>query len=138
MSESEVHACTDVTGFGLLGHLKEMSEGSGCDVTIEYEKVPWIREVKNLAAAGFIPGGTHNNLGFVEHTVDFGNLPRTDRLLLCDAQTSGGLLIAVSRKDSAGLLQRLHSGGVADAAIIGKFTKQGKGHITVIAGEGSK
>jgi cysteine desulfurase len=137
MTDFNVHACTDVTGFGLLGHLKEMSEGSECDVSIEYAKILWIREAKELAAAGMIPGGTHNNLGFVEHMVDFGPLPRTDRLLLCDAQTSGGLLIAVPGEESGALLDRLHAGGVGDAVIIGKFTQEGDGRISVVTVQGA-
>jgi len=68
----------------------------------------------------------------VEHMVDFGNLPRTDRLLLCDAQTSGGLLIAVPAVESTEFLNQLHSKGINDAVIIGKFTKIGTGRISVI------
>lgn len=131
MLEFEVHACTDVTGFGLTGHLKEMSAGSQCNVTVDYMKIPWIREVKKLAAAGVIPGGTHNNLDFVADFVNFGNLPRTDRLLLCDAQTSGGLLIALPAKQAAELVNRLHSKGVKEAVIIGEFSVKGKGEISI-------
>jgi len=138
ISDFDIHACTDVTGFGLLGHLKEMSQGSACDVRIAYEKIPWIREAKDLAAAGIIPGGTYNNLEYVKQVVDFGHLTRTDQLLLCDPQTSGGLLIAVPVENAAELLQQLHSGGVTEAVIIGRFTSKGAGHITVVAGEGAQ
>lgn len=131
MEGIDVHACTDVTGFGLLGHLKEMSQGSACDVSIYYDKIPWIREAKNLAAAGIVPGGTFNNLEFVKEHVDFGNLPRTDQLMLCDAQTSGGLLIALPEKESAGLIEKLHSSGIPAATPIGVFTENGTGRILV-------
>jgi len=131
-SEFSVNACTDVTGFGLLGHLKEMSVASGCNVNIGYSSIPWIREAKNLAAAGVIPGGTYNNLDFVNPLVDFGKLPRTGRLMLCDAQTSGGLLIALPEKQTAKLLSALHNAGLKDASVIGSFTKEGSGLITVI------
>jgi cysteine desulfurase NifS/selenium donor protein len=131
MREYDVHACTDVTGFGLLGHLKEMSEGSQCNVTINYNAVPWIREAKRFAAAGVVPGGTFNNLEFVRNVVDFGSLPRTDQLLLCDAQTSGGLLIALPEEHAAGLIERLHASSVSAATVIGSFTEKGNGKIFV-------
>ncbi len=131
MLDFNVHACTDVTGFGLMGHLKEMTTGSGCNVTVEYNKVPYLREVKNLAAAGVIPGGTYNNMEFVKAFVNYGNLPRTDHLLLCDAQTSGGLLVALPETEAEAFVKKLHSNGVNDAVVIGKFTKTGNGIITV-------
>ncbi len=131
MKNFEVHACTDVTGFGLTGHLKEMTTGSGCDVTIEYIRVPYLREVKNFATAGVIPGGTYNNLDYVSEFVDFGNLPRTDRLLLCDAQTSGGLLVALPAGEAQNFLNSVKAKGLNNAAVIGKFTTRGKGIITI-------
>ena len=131
MLNYEVHACTDVTGFGLLGHLKEMSTASKCDVRIDFEKVPFLREVKNLATAGIIPGGTYNNLEFVKDFVDFGNHPRTDRLLLCDAQTSGGLLIALPEKDAEKYLKELRRNGITEAVVIGKFEKGNRGNIRI-------
>ncbi len=132
MLNYEVHACTDVTGFGLLGHLKEMSTASKCDVRIDFEKVPFLREVKNLATAGIIPGGTYNNLEFVKDFVDFGNHPRTDRLLLCDAQTSGGLLIALPEKDAEKYLKELRRNGITEAVVIGKFEKGNRGTIRIV------
>ncbi len=131
MMRYEVHACTDVTGFGLTGHLKEMSVASECDVAIRYADLPFLREVKNLAAAGIIPGGTYNNLDFVSGFVDFGALPRTDQLLLCDAQTSGGLLIAISARFAEELLLQLKHAGIINACVIGEFTKKGKGIIHI-------
>ena len=132
MKNYEIHACTDVTGFGLMGHLKEMTTGSHCNVTIEFEKVPYLREVKNLATAGIIPGGTYNNLDYVAGIVDYGNLPRTDQLLLCDAQTSGGLLVALPAHQTQDFLNQLHANGLHQAVVIGKFTEPGKGIIKVI------
>lgn len=131
MLRFKVHACTDVTGFGLLGHLKEMSTASQCDVEVRFCKVPWIREAQNLATAGVIPGGTYNNLDFVKPFVDFGDLPRTQQLLLCDAQTSGGLLVALTEKDAGNYLKELQNAGLKDAHIIGKFTGSGKGFIKI-------
>ena len=131
MKSYEVHACTDVTGFGLMGHLKETTTGSKCDITVEYKKVPYLREVKNLATAGVIPGGTYNNMNFVSEFVNYGNLPRTDQLLLCDAQTSGGLLIAVPAHQAQLLLDELHAKGLKEAVAIGSFTQKGEGIINV-------
>ena len=99
MLKYQVHACTDVTGFGLLGHLREMSKASECDVSIVFDDLPFIRETKNMATAGVIPGGTFNNLEYVREDVDFGNHGRTDQLLVCDAQTSGGLLVVLPKED---------------------------------------
>jgi selenium donor protein len=127
-----VSACTDVTGFGLLGHLKEMTEGSGVDAELRHEAVPVIEGARGLAAADIVPGGTINNHAFVAPIVDYdASIPRTDQLLLCDAQTSGGLLIAVAERDAEPLLERLGERGVA-AARIGRFTRAGEGRITVV------
>ena len=132
MRKHKVNACTDVTGFGLIGHLKEMLAGSECDVEIDYGKVPFLPEVKNLATAGVIPGGSHNNLDFVADFVDFGTLPRTGKLLLCDAQTSGGLLIAVPADEAKKLVNDLKEAGISEAAIVGEFKSKGKGLINVV------
>ena len=131
MEGIDVSACTDVTGFGLLGHLREMSRASGLDAEIIFDKVPFIEGARDLATAGVIPGGTHKNLAWVEKDVNFGSNSSADKLMLADAQTSGGLLIAVSKKDAHKLLKKLHSAGINDAVIIGHFTTKGKGRITI-------
>ena len=132
MQSYEVHACTDVTGFGLLGHLREMSAGSACDVRVHYDKVPFLREVKNLAAAGIIPGGTYNNLDFVAEDVNYGSRPRTEQLLINDAQTSGGLLVAMKASDADDYVAELHVNGFEAATVIGDFTGKGSGKITIL------
>ena len=132
MLKYEVHACTDVTGFGLLGHLREMSMGSACDVNVRFDQIPFLREVKNLAAAGIIPGGTYNNLEFVGQDVSYGGHPRTDRLLLNDAQTSGGLLIAMKASDAESYLNDIRRSGFPEACVIGEFTEKGKGRISIV------
>ena len=132
MLKYDVHACTDVTGFGLLGHLREMSIASECNVKINFDNVPFIREAKALATAGVIPGGTFNNLENVAGDVDFGNHTRTNQLLLCDAQTSGGLLVALNKDQAQAYLNDLHKAGIAIAKIIGEFTEMGKGKITIV------
>jgi cysteine desulfurase NifS/selenium donor protein len=132
MLNYEIHACTDVTGFGLLGHLREMSRASKCDVNISFDKIPFIREAKALATAGVIPGGTYNNLEYVINDVDFGQYSRTNQLLICDAQTSGGLLVAIKSEQAQIYLNDLHKAGISSAQIIGEFTNTGEGKITVL------
>jgi len=131
MLKYDVHACTDVTGFGLLGHLREMSQASKCDVNIFFDKLPLIREAKSLATAGVIPGGTFNNFEYVKDDVDFGSRTRTDQLILCDSQTSGGLLVALNPEKADFYLEELNSNGIKSAAIIGKFSEAGMGRITI-------
>ncbi len=132
MLKYNVHACTDVTGFGLLGHLREMTKSSECDVVIEFNNLPFIRETKNMATAGVIPGGTFNNLEYVKKDVDFGNHGRTNQLLLCDAQTSGGLLVVLPKEDAKKYLIELIQAGIDEAKIIGRFTSKGKGNIKIV------
>jgi len=85
-------AATDVTGYGLVGHLRNLGVGA----ELRLADVPVLEGVRDLAAAGFFPGGTWRNHAAVSDAVDWGGLPEADQLLLCDAQTSGGLLVAVS------------------------------------------
>jgi len=116
-----VHACTDITGFGFLGHLFEMVSGSGCSIRINWKSVPLIPEAIEYARTGFVPGGARNNRKFFEPGVC---LPETMegpiRDLFYDPQTSGGLLISVERQSGELLLQELKKKGVADAALVGK------------------
>ncbi|MBS0011436.1 MAG: selenide, water dikinase SelD [Bacteroidales bacterium] len=131
LQKYEVHACTDVTGFGLTGHLREMSRASGCNVSVYTDRIPFIDEAKNFAAAGIIPGGTFSNLEFVKKDVRFGKCSRTMQVLLSDAQTSGGLLAAVRSDEGLPILNELREAGIEDAAIIGEFTGKGEGIISV-------
>lgn len=132
MMEVGANACTDVTGFGLLGHLHEMAAGSGMDVKIRAGAVPVLKEAQTFAGADVVPGGTINNLEYVEPFVDFAsNISRTTRLILADAQTSGGLLISLPAKRGEHLVELLKSSGVNDAAIIGTVTGKGTGRILV-------
>ena len=120
MSRYEVHACTDITGFGLLGHLAEMVLDSGCAIRLQSDQIPIIPEAKGFAQMGFIPAGAYRNREFRAGMTEFGlSVDRFLQDLLFDPQTSGGLLISVSEKDSADLLRELKTGGVHDAVIIG-------------------
>jgi len=134
MAEVGAHACTDITGFGLLGHLREMSAGSGMDVTISAGAIPMLPAAQEFAAADVVPGGTLNNLAHVEPHVTFApGVSRVVQLILADAQTSGGLLISLPAGRVDALLAALHARGVGDAASIGRVTAPGPGHITVEA-----
>jgi selenide,water dikinase len=99
MVEARVDAATDVTGFGLAGHLHKMLLASGVAARIDADAVPLIPGVLELARADVVPGGTQRNHAFVNPATDWGNLTRPEQLLLADAQTSGGLLIATRDPD---------------------------------------
>lgn len=131
MSGYQISACTDVTGFGLLGHLLEMSAGSQCDVELYFADIPLMDEALNLATAGVYPGGSSANLEHVRPHVDFGSLNQSRMLILADAQTSGGLLIAVDPADERELLRGLQDEGIESAEIIGRFISKGPGNIRV-------
>ena len=118
------HACTDITGFGLLGHLAEMLRNTEVSAELEMNKIPFIREVKNLAAAGTIPGGSYNNLEFVSEEVSFNGLSKINQLLLADAQTSGGLLIALNPVDAATFIERFNAESNIKACVIGKILRK--------------
>lgn len=132
MAEFGASACTDVTGFGLLGHLWEMTSGSGVDARIHAGSVPFLEGVPALIAANVVPGGTRDNLAFVEpHVTWEEEVSQTQKLLLADAQTSGGLLIAVAEDRLPSILEALAGNGV-QGAHIGEFTGTGPGRITVL------
>ncbi len=132
MSSFEVHGCTDITGFGLLGHLKEMSRASKVDAIVYHKRVPVIPQAWEFALSGAVPGGTLSNLDFVANTVEWKEkISQTTRTILADAQTSGGLLIALPSDQKAQLLLALQQNGVNDAAHIGDFTQEGTGKIFV-------
>ena len=132
LASYEVHACTDVTGFGLLGHLHEVSAGSGVDVEIDHRALPIIDGAADLATGGTVPGGTLNNKSYVEPHVRWADdISEPQRILACDAQTSGGLLAVVASKDAGAAIEALHRAGVQAARVIGRFTTAGQGHVAV-------
>ncbi len=113
-----VNACTDVTGFGLLGHLLEMLRGSHAAARLAAGRVPLLPGALAMAAAGVVPGGTLDNRAFTEPSVGYDDaVPEVTRLLLNDAQTSGGLLISLPGERAGALLAALAAGGVEGAAI---------------------
>lgn len=132
MSEFKVNACTDITGFGLLGHIKEMVKASGVDAEVYADKVPVIEQAKDLITANVIPGGTLNNLDYVSDCVEWPQeISRTMKIILCDAQTSGGLLISIPSNAGTRLVKALRTNGIAHASIVGRITSVGDGKIFV-------
>jgi selenium donor protein len=129
MVEVGVQAATDVTGFGLMIHLRELL-GSRLTATLHFDAIPMLPEAIDLAAAGILSGGSQRNIEAARGFVDTGNLDDARRAVLFDAQTSGGLLIAVAPDRSARLLELLEDRGVEDAAHIGTV-KAGNGEIKV-------
>ncbi len=130
MTKVGVNAATDVTGFGLMGHLKSMTRGSGVTAEVDLGRVPVLPGARELLERGVAPGGTHRNLQSVADAVDWSpELTEQDQLLLCDAQTSGGLLISVPADKSGTLLAALRAEGVEDAAVIGRVTEASEGRI---------
>jgi len=134
MQRTKVRACTDITGFGLLGHLRGMVEASGVKAIVHSSQVPVLPGARELLSRGIAPGGTHRNLDSLEEVVEWD--PSTDdldRLLLCDAQTSGGLLIAVPPDKLDTLIRELENEKVETIAIIGEMVDGPAGTIQVLS-----
>lgn len=123
MKNYEIHSCTDITGFALLGHSFEMAQGSGCTIHLEVSNIPYHKEAYEFAELGFIPAGAYRNREFAGNGVFVeGNVSRAMQDILYDPQTSGGLLIAVAEKDADKLFHELTQSGVS-AAVIGYVTE---------------
>ena len=132
MRNYSVHACTDITGFGFLGHLAEMVQDSRLGIQIHTSQIPILPETLNYASMGLLPAGAFNNREFYEGVVEMA--PSVDRLLqdvLFDPQTSGGLLISLEGNDADDLLRDLTEKGIRDAAIVGEVVPEPKGRILV-------
>jgi selenide,water dikinase len=122
MSNFTISACTDVTGFGLLGHLAEMVCGSGTSARIFSDQVPLIAEALEFAAMGLIPAGAYKNREFRESMIEFAEIvARSRQDVLVDPQTSGGLLISVDAHQSEKLVSALKDAGIHDAAWVGEI-----------------
>ena len=120
MNAIGVHACTDVTGYGLLGHLLEMCQASEVSATLEFNTIPLIQGVYELAQKGFVPGGTKRNMDYVSSHVNFSKtLSKEQQYLLADAQTSGGLLISVAKEKAQDLQNLLNENGCLTSSMIG-------------------
>src|SRR5262249_28854038 len=130
MVEVGVDAATDVTGYGLLGHLREMASGSGLDAAVWLDAVPVLDAAWGYARQGVVPGGSRRNRESLMPSVDWGDLDEVEQLVLCDAQTSGGLLIAVAPERVARLQAELAGRGAPASAVVGELLP-GHGRIMV-------
>ena len=134
MRDTGVHACTDITGFGLIGHIKEMTESSGLMANIQINATPFMEGVTDCASAGHIPFGTRQNFEAIADSVKWANrMSVEEKLMFCDAQTSGGLLISVGPENLDKLTKNLDFYGISNYAVIGEMTsrKESSLHITV-------
>ncbi len=127
MTSVGVHGCVDVTGFGLLGHLRGMTRASGVSANVELGAIPFISGARELAEQGVAPGGTHRNLESLESDVSWDDsVTDIEKLLLADAQTSGGLLISVPDSSASALINALEGHGVQTHAVIGSIGESGQ------------
>ncbi len=134
MAGYEVHACTDITGFGLLGHACEMIEGTDAGMELFFSRVSVLPGATGYAAMGLIPKGTYRNREFRRDLVEKDSGVADDAIkILFDPQTSGGLFIALPGDHALRLLDELHSAGVAEASIVGEITRDHPGRIQVHA-----
>ena len=124
MVQYDVHSCTDVTGFALLGHGFEMAQGSGCTIHIDVDTVPYHKEAYELASMGFIPAGAYRNREYAEAGVKIcGDISRAMEDILYDPQTSGGLLFALPKEQAKECLEELKK-VIPQAAVIGYVTEK--------------
>jgi len=129
--EFQVHAATDVTGFGLLGHAREMAAGSKVSLVIGSGHIEFLPEAVGYAREGFIPGGLKRNIEFVAGCVEFvDSISKEIRNVLFDPQTSGGLLLSVAAADAPGMAEALHENGIP-AQEIGQVVEKTKPLIRV-------
>ena len=122
MQQVKVHSCTDITGFGFIGHAANIARASAVHIRIDANEVPILSEVQKFTDMGMLPGGLHRNAEFYSDLVHFSmEVPQYVRYALFDPQTSGGLLIALSPEDAIWLLSKLSKQGNPKAAIVGEI-----------------
>jgi len=127
------HACTDVTGFSLMGHLAEMALSSGVDVEVIWDDIPLFPGVLEYAAAGILPGAIERNKESCGKRVIAADALPQEMVDICyDAQTSGGLLVAIKESDAADFLKALHDEGIGAATIVGSVPGKGSGLVTIV------
>lgn len=132
MKNYPVHACTDITGFGLLGHLSEMVSGAECGIRLESSRIPIVHEALQYAGMGLVPGGAYKNREFFAPGINMSlSVDRSLADILYDPQTSGGLLICVSRESADDLIDNLIKEGMDFSAIIGDVVSEPAGKIII-------
>lgn len=131
LEEIEIHACTDITGFGIIGHGKELAEGSGVSVEFFSEQIPVIDGAEDLAKMGIIPGGMYTNRKYMEHAVE--NHCENEAMLdiMYDPQTSGGLLISIPEEQRDKALAALEKMGKTPFAEVGRVIEKKEKAITI-------
>jgi selenide, water dikinase len=135
MEGFEIHAATDITGYGLLGHAHEMMDASGVTAEIVIEAIPLLPAARRLAAAGIAPDGSRVNVRNMKTRVEVGpGVTEDDFLLLCDAQTSGGLLVALPAESAEAYAARCREEGAASASVIGRVVERGEKLLRVTKG----
>ena len=133
MMEVGINACTDITGFGLLGHLQPMAEASGVSARIHVSQVPLIEGTRILLQGGAVSGGTQRNLESVDKVTSWdASITQEDKLILSDAQTSGGLLISVPGDRLSQLMESLSLRGAGDSSVVGEIVERGGAAIYVL------
>jgi selenide,water dikinase len=133
MVELGAHACTDVTGFGLMGHLGEMAAAAGVDVEVWFEQLPLLPGVRECIRDGIVPGAVERNReSSGGRMVVVGDVDEALRDVLFDAQTCGGLLIAIEERRAAELVGRLHAAGIEVACVVGRVRGAGTGRVFVL------
>ena len=133
MRKYPVHACSDVTGFGILGHALGMASGSGVTLVIESAKLPLLNRAARLAEKGYITGGCKRNREYLQDKITIEKSLREGLVeVALDPQTSGGLLIAVAKRHAAKLLDDLHAGGVKQAVEVGYATSLQKPWVRLV------
>jgi selenide,water dikinase len=131
-AQAGAHALTDITGFGLLGHLRSLAAASAVSATVWSELVPVLAAARDYVAAGIAPGGTHSNRRFLADWVAYDpDITEDDQLVLCDAQTSGGLLAAVPGDRARSVVRELRDMGATSTSLIGSIEVGTPGRIRV-------
>lgn len=132
MQETGVHACTDVTGFGFLGHASQLARNSNAGIKVHSGSIPFFTEAPDFARQGLCPGGLHRNREFYGKLVEFSSqVPENMKDVLFDPQTSGGLLVALPPDRAQLLMEKLKEAGIAEAAIVGEILESPAGKIIV-------
>ena len=129
----DIHACTDITGFGFLGHACEMIEDSDVGMLIHASSVPYFPGLRELVEKKIVPGGLERNRQYRSKLIEFDpSCPDWMVDILFDPQTAGGLLIALPESQAEMLVGRMRSNGIAEAAIVGEIMSKPKGKIRVL------
>lgn len=118
------HSVTDVTGFGLLGHASEMARGSNVSFEIALSSVPVLEGTYELAEKGVVPGGSKSNHKWLQNDVQYEDISPEEQIVLCDAITSGGLLVSLEKEEAEKYVGELHKHGLISASIIGQVTER--------------